>query len=111
MRSYVISYFDQIGTAFGAGAGQRRSESVMPSETIDAQRRPAKRCLGASFAMICLAGLVNSGPAFAAGGPYVVDDYEVPAPGECQIESWASFGGGSDRIFVVAPSCTFAAAP
>jgi len=91
----------------GAGAGQRKSESVKPPGTIYARRLSVGRGLVSGFAMLCLAGLVNSGSAFAAGGPYVVDDYEIPAAGTCQIESWASFGKKSDRIFVMAPSCTF----
>lgn len=41
----------------------------------------------------------------AAGGAFAVDDSEVGKPGECKVESWASFAGNRDFIGAVAPAC------
>lgn len=111
MRLHLISLIEQIGAAFGRRAGQRRSSSVISVEARHPWRRPASRHLASVFGLFFLAGIVNAGPSFASGGPYVVDDHEIPAPGACQIESWASGGGTTDRIFVTAPSCTFESLP
>lgn len=41
----------------------------------------------------------------AAGGAYAVDDSAIGAPGECQVESWASFASNGDFIGVAQPAC------
>src|ERR1043166_1443463 len=41
------------------------------------------------------------------GGAYFVDDAEIGPVGSCEVESWASFAGNSDRIFVTNPACVF----
>lgn len=43
--------------------------------------------------------------AHAAGGAYAVDDAAIGAPGECQVESWASFAGNGDLIATTQPAC------
>jgi len=50
-------------------------------------------------------------PAWAASGPYVVDDSEILDPGGCKLEAWASRGGTGDHLAVVSPACTFTALP
>jgi hypothetical protein len=43
--------------------------------------------------------------AFAAGGAFAIDDVEIGKPGDCKVESWASFGSNSDFIAVTSPAC------
>ncbi len=43
--------------------------------------------------------------AHAAGGAFVVDDAAIGKPGECKVESWASFGSNSDFTAVTSPAC------
>jgi hypothetical protein len=64
-------------------------------------------------ALICLL-LACGVPAFLLdaraaqlGGAYFVDDAEIGPVGSCEVESWASFAGNSDRIFVSNPACVF----
>jgi hypothetical protein len=40
-----------------------------------------------------------------AAGAFAVDDAEAANPGECRVESWASFGANHDFIGAVAPTC------
>ena len=42
---------------------------------------------------------------YAAGGAYAVDDVEVGKPGDCKVESWASFASNHDMAAVVSPAC------
>jgi hypothetical protein len=49
--------------------------------------------------------LLPSATAWAAGGPYVVDDSSIDAPGECKIESWGSRSDTGDHLAVVSPAC------
>lgn len=51
-------------------------------------------------ALLCFSNQVE-----AAGGAFAVDDAEVGKPGDCKVESWASFGENRDFIGAVAPSC------
>ena len=41
----------------------------------------------------------------SAGGAFAVDDSEVGSPGECKVESWASFADNDDFIGATAPAC------
>jgi len=43
--------------------------------------------------------------ALAAGGAFAVDDSEIGKPGECKVESWASFAGNHDLIAATSPAC------
>jgi hypothetical protein len=56
------------------------------------------------FAAVSLAYPIQ---AQAAGGAFAVDDAEVGKPGECKVESWASFAtnSASDFIGVLSPAC------
>ena len=59
-------------------------------------------------ASCCAAGvllLASTGNVNAAGGAFAVDDSEVGKPGECKVESWASFAGNKDFIGAIAPAC------
>jgi hypothetical protein len=49
------------------------------------------------------------GVALAAqlGGAYFVADADIGPVGSCEVESWASFAGNSDRVFVSNPACVF----
>jgi hypothetical protein len=60
-----------------------------------------------NLAVVCiaLASALLPGRAEAAGGAYVVDDSEIAKPGECKVESWASFAGNGDRVFATVPAC------
>ena len=40
----------------------------------------------------------------AGGGAFAVDDSEIGKPGECKVESWASFADNGDFIGAVAPA-------
>jgi hypothetical protein len=66
-------------------------------------RRPT---ISAGFAVGLLV-LASSTQAHAAGGAFAVDDSEVGTPGECKVESWASFADNDSHDFVgaVAPAC------
>lgn len=48
---------------------------------------------------------IVSEQASAASGAYAVDDADIGKPGDCKIESWASFGDNRDRAFVASPAC------
>jgi hypothetical protein len=52
----------------------------------------------------CLA-LGAPATAFAAGGAFVVDDYEIGDVGTCNVESWASLAKNNDFAAVVSPAC------
>jgi len=41
----------------------------------------------------------------AAGGAFVVDDALIGKPGECKVESWASFASNHDFLAVTQPAC------
>ena len=43
----------------------------------------------------------------AAGGPYIVDDAAIGKPGECQIESWASYASNGRFLGTTQPACVF----
>jgi hypothetical protein len=43
--------------------------------------------------------------AIAAGGAYTVDDSEVGKPGDCKVETWASFASNRDQVAVAKPAC------
>lgn len=49
--------------------------------------------------------------AWASGGAYIVDDYEISDPGTCRIETWGAAAENGDWLAVVAPACTFRALP
>ncbi len=49
--------------------------------------------------------LLVPGYALAAGGAFAVDDSEIGKPGECKVESWASFAGNRDLIAATSPAC------
>jgi hypothetical protein len=59
------------------------------------------------IACLLVLALVAAERAHAAGGAYVVDDSEIAKPGECKVESWASFAGNGDRVFATVPACVF----
>jgi hypothetical protein len=48
---------------------------------------------------------VLSTPVVAAGGAFVVDDSEIAKPGDCKVESWASFASSTDFLGVTSPAC------
>lgn len=48
---------------------------------------------------------VLSTPVVAAGGAFVVDDSEIAKPGDCKVESWASFASNTDFLGVTSPAC------
>jgi hypothetical protein len=61
----------------------------------------------ASFSIavaLCLFALTPNG-ALAAGSAYQVDTAEVAEPGQCKIETWASFASNRDFIGALAPDC------
>lgn len=45
----------------------------------------------------------------AAGGPHVVDDAGIVAPGHCELESYGNVGPDGAWRFVVSPTCAFRA--
>jgi hypothetical protein len=57
--------------------------------------------LAVGVGMSCLT-LPN--PVEAAGGTFAVDDSDVAKPGDCKVESWASFASNSD-LGVTSPAC------
>jgi hypothetical protein len=60
----------------------------------------------AALATLLATGLLMSpGHAVAAGGAFAVDDSEIGKPGECKVESWASFAGNRDLIAATSPAC------
>jgi hypothetical protein len=74
--------------------------------TVKLMRHARRRA--ALAAVLAMAGAAK---AQAAGGPHVVDDAAISPPGECKIESWASFSSGGDRLLTAVPSCTFNVLP
>ena len=55
---------------------------------------------------LCAASLaLATDYAGAAGGAYATDPADVNEPGNCKVESWASFASNSDFVGVVNPSC------
>lgn len=63
-----------------------------------------KRKLGA-LALLGVALALAPAPVMAAGGAFAVDDSEIGKPGECKVESWASFAGNHDLIAATSPAC------
>jgi hypothetical protein len=110
LLSLSLSWYN-FGPADSSPVNREHHQPATQAKSNNTSHPPALRGLVFGFTVFLMAGFAHLGVANAAGGPYVVDDYEVPAPGECQIESWASFGGSGDRIFVAAPGCTFDAMP
>ena len=74
-----------------------------------------RRCAAARAAglrhLLLLVSICIGFDAFAADGPYVVDDSEIGGPGECRVESWGSRSDTRSWIAVVTPTCTFHALP
>jgi hypothetical protein len=83
--------------------------------------RPASMdCLAPSRRGFVLRRLVSAGclatalavtaptSALAAGGAFAVDDSEIGKPGDCKVESWASFASNRDLIAAAAPACVVA---
>jgi hypothetical protein len=69
-----------------------------------------RRALGArgwlaAVSALALGVCLSAGEARAAGGAYAVDDAEINPVGTCKVESWASFGDNSDRVFSSVPAC------
>ncbi len=66
--------------------------------------------VGHRLAAILLSAIVlpiaalSSSPARAAGA-YAVDDSEIGKPGECKVETWASFADNRDIVGVISPAC------
>jgi hypothetical protein len=56
-------------------------------------------------ALIALAIIGAASAAQAAGGAFAVDDSEIGKPGDCKVESWASFADNRDRAAVASPAC------
>jgi len=83
----------------------------LPFRSIAPARPRVQARAFALLAMLAGAALAGASSARAAGGAYLVDDYEVLEPGQCQIETWATFARNRERSFVAAPSCTPAALP
>ena len=54
--------------------------------------------------MIIAAGLLMApARAEAAGGAFIVDDAEIGKPGDCKVESWASFANNHDMLAITSP--------
>jgi hypothetical protein len=60
--------------------------------------------LSASLAVLAACSIATR--AGAAGGAYAVDDVNIAPLNTCQVESWASIGANTDRVFASAPACT-----
>lgn len=61
---------------------------------------------GFAAATLVTAGLLFAPDyALAAGGAFAVDDSEIGKPGECKVESWASFASNRDLIAATSPAC------
>ncbi len=73
----------------------------------DASVRSAghRRAILVSAITISIVALSHSSPGHAAGGAYAVDDSEIGKPGECKVETWASFADNRDFVGVIAPAC------
>lgn len=79
--------------------------------TSTAPNAPHTRVLGITAAgWLLLAAVAANGTAHASGGPYVVDDADVVAPGSCQVETWHARRGRDAEQTAVAPGCHFAGA-
>ena len=61
----------------------------------------------AALALLTAGLLLAPSDAYAAGGAFAVDDSEIGKPGECKVESWASFAGNHDVIAATSPACVF----
>lgn len=62
------------------------------------------RSIGCLLVLIAVHAGVPAGPLLAAG-PYSVGSSEIDKPGDCTVESWASFARNGDFIGIVAPAC------
>ena len=62
-------------------------------------------------AAAALTALAGASPAFAAGGPRVIDDAAVETPGVCHVETWLTASTGENRLYQLAPACTPRALP
>jgi len=55
--------------------------------------------------ILCLACLLMTVPAWAAGGAFAVDDADIRKPGECTGQFWTSAASNHDFIAVAYPTC------
>ncbi len=55
-----------------------------------------------ALAAAAISFLANSA---RADGAFAVDGSDTGAPGSCKIESWVSFAGNGDQMFVTSPAC------
>ena len=62
------------------------------------------RLSGGAALLMALAGFAAD-PAQGAGAAYQVDTAEVSEPGNCKVESWASFAKNGDFIGSTSPDC------
>jgi hypothetical protein len=58
-----------------------------------------------TIGVVVAAPWLAAGAAHAAGGAFQVDDSEIGKPGECKVESWASFADNRDFVGVSNPAC------
>ena len=62
-------------------------------------------CTAASMIVAAAGPLLLPARAVAAGGAFFVDDALVGKPGECKVETWASFASNHDFLAVTQPAC------
>ena len=82
--------------------GFARGRNVALLELARDRRSGLLAIVAAGIAILALA---LSTPAAAAGGAFVVDDFEIAKPGDCKVESWVSFASNADFLGVTSPAC------
>ncbi|MGI8525753.1 MAG: hypothetical protein ACR2K5_06160 [Pseudolabrys sp.] len=55
--------------------------------------------------LLAAVALLSPARAHAAGGAFFVDDSEIGKPGDCKVESWASFASNHDAVLSANPAC------
>ena len=60
-----------------------------------------------SVRLLIAVSTLITGPLRAAGGPHIVDDAGIVAPGQCELESYGNAGPAGAWRLVISPTCGF----
>lgn len=61
----------------------------------------------ATIVVMAAAAVLSPRQAWSAGAAYQVDTADVSGPGNCKVESWASWASNHDFFAAVSPACAF----
>lgn len=75
------------------------------NQTYSAPRPASKRGRSVLPGLALLLLTLKPETGLAAGGAFAVEDAEIGKPGDCKVESWASFATNHNLVAVTSPAC------